>query len=225
MKNKIMNNRGMSIISSIVVSSIIAVVVVGLGQVYFSSGRIKSNTDAKISFVDYENAAMEAIGKNAFRILKNCDYPSLSSLNVSLGKLGSVIAMNSDTKAMVNRALSFSSSNPDDTTLKGILDQCQDFTPLTGGSSPGAFFGCVVFKDPNGAFSFMNMLGVFATIKIELGERGKGSESRLLASPVDCNVFKNSANPEIRLIYQIYFKKFNGSGSVFSKAGVRFVSE
>ncbi|NBY19353.1 hypothetical protein EBQ74_03725 [bacterium] len=89
MKNRLANQRGNQIIMGTLALTALGIVVVGVGKGFFSMTKFKTTTEAKISFVDYESAFLEALGSKVNSALINCAPSTLNNLDFPIGNLGS----------------------------------------------------------------------------------------------------------------------------------------
>ena len=132
-----------------------------------------------------------------------------------------------------------------DTALQGAFNSLKcAFDSCKGGlnsTSSGRYLFCLGLKGPSEppGQSFQGLLGAFAIFRVELSSRGRNSNTRVLSSAMTCNDFYAIANPpppvdllkknekdklELKITYQIHYKKFNDENGIFVSSGFKLYS-
>jgi hypothetical protein len=225
-KNGIKQQRGNTILIALVSLTLLGSAVVGLFQAYFQLGRNRTITKTKISFIDYENAFVQALGPVLMNALSSCNLNALNNLNVSLGTSGSVSLLASSLKDQIGRGLGIANSTQDpiQTELNETFNTCPQQVTAVASSSPGVYFLCVGFKGIDGQ-PFQNLAGVFAKVRVELSSRNSSGDVRLLSQAQTCNDFTNSTTRELKLSYQIFYKGLTDPNRPLKKSGTRLFSQ
>lgn len=206
------------------VTSILGIVVVGLSRAFFSMGRLKTITEAKISFIDYEKAFIDALGSQAMTSLSACNVSALSNLDFPVGQLGSAKSLKDPFKNSLANDLGVNGPSPgtNQIALNQAFTSCPTSVPTNAATAPGVYNLCLGFQGNQGGFK--GLVGAFAKVRLDLGSRANSSNQRVLGQATTCNSFKLDAQREIKISYTLYFKKFQDDLSIFSKSGVQFFS-
>jgi len=218
--------KGNTLLIGLLSLTLLGAAVVGLSQAYFQLGRSRAMTKAKISFIDYENAFIQALGPVLMNALSTCNLNALNNLNVSLGTLGSVRLLADSLKTQIEAGLGVRNptQDPQQTELNQTFNACPQQITTVAPSSPGVYFLCVGFQGANGQ-PFQNLAGVFAKVRVELSSRNSTADIRLLAQAQTCNDFRTSTARELKISYEMFYKGLNDPGRPFRKLGTRLFSQ
>ncbi|MCX6101749.1 MAG: hypothetical protein NT000_00605 [Proteobacteria bacterium] len=224
-KKIISDQKGNTIIIGLISVTILGIVAAGVGKAFFSMGRQKANVQARTGAIDYENALAAAVGEKILTQLSpSCSTTFFTGLDVPLGNIGSAVSFN-NIKNDLQGPLGIAAVPPPGAqmALKVAFDYCSASPQLGIGGGPYLF--CLGLRGPPGQ-SFQGLLGAFAIFRVELSSRVRNSNPRVLASSMTCNQFM--ATPldqrELKISYQIHYKKFNDENGVFVSSGFKFYS-
>jgi len=221
MKNRLANQRGNQIIMGTLALTALGIVVVGVGKGFFSMTKFKTTTEAKISFVDYESAFLEALGSKVNSALINCAPSTLNNLDFPIGNLGSAKFLGGSFRGGLGITLGVNNttnSGANQTELNQAFATCPDSVNSVPNTSAGTYSFCLGLQSVTGT-GFNGLMGAFAKIRIDLGTRNGNSNQRILAGAISCNQFRADAQREIKINYKIYFKKFDEDLGIFTRSG------
>lgn len=224
-KKIVRDQKGNTIIIGLISVTILGIVAAGVGKAFFSMGRQKANVQARTGAIDYENALAAAVGENILTQLSaSCSTAFFTGLDVPLGNIGSAVSFN-NIKNDLQGPLGIAAVTPPGAqmALKVAFDYCSAGPQL--GIGGGSYLFCLGLRGPGGQ-SFQGLLGAFAIFRVELSSRVRNSNPRVLAAAMTCNQF--GATPldqrELKISYQIHYKKFNDENGVFVSSGFKFYS-
>ncbi len=230
---KNIDQRGNTILIGLISVTILGTIAVGVGRAFWGMGRQKANTQARIGVIDYEDALVSAVGEKilAGLISSSCS-PTFTStffnnLDIPLASIGSAVSFSSIIKAKLSSQLDIQTGTPgaNQISLKTAFESCIDQFPGNA-NSPGIYLFCLGLKGPivsGKDQSFQGMLGAFAKFRVELGSRDSKSNDRVFTA-MSCNEFKSMNNRELKISYQLHYKKFKDDNGIFMSSGSKFYS-
>ena len=228
-KKIVRDQKGNTIIIGLISVTILGIVAAGVGKAFFSMGRQKANVQARTGAIDYENALAAAVGENILTQLSaSCSTAFFTGLDVPLGNIGSAVSFN-NIKNDLQGPLGIAAVTPPGAqmALKVAFDYCSASPQL--GIGGGSYLFCLGLKGPTVGTvtqSFQGLLGAFAIFRVELSSRVRNSNPRVLAAAMTCNEFRDTPldQRELKISYQIHYKKFNDENGVFVSSGFKFYS-
>ena len=222
----IRDQKGNTIIIGLISVTILGIVAAGVGKAFFSMGRQKANVQARTGAIDYENALAAAVGEKILTQLSaSCSTTFFTSLDVPLGNIGSAVSFDNFKNGLQGPLdIAAVTTGGAQTALKLAFDSCSALPKFPEiSTSPGSYLFCLGLKGPAGQ-SFQGLLGAFATFRVELSSRDRKSDARILASAMTCNDFLTALNRELKITYQIHYKKFNDENGIFVSSGFKLYS-
>ncbi len=233
-KKIVRDQKGNTIIIGLISVTILGIVAAGVGKAFFSMGRQKANVQARTGAIDYENALAAAVGEKILTQLSaSCSTTFFTSLDVPLGNIGSAVwfpTIQGVLSGPLALNIDGSTGCSTDTALQGAFNSLKcAFDSCKGGlnsTSSGRYLFCLGLKGPSEppGQSFQGLLGAFATFRVELSSRDLKSNARILASAMTCNDFQTAAKKELKITYQIHYKKFNDENGIFVSSGFKLYS-
>ena len=225
-KKIVRDQKGNTIIIGLISVTILGIVATGVGKAFFSMGRQKANVQARTGAIDYENALAAAVGEKILAQLSaSCGTAFFNNLDVSLGNIGSAVSFNTIKNDLQGPlGIAGVTTGAAQTALKLAFDNCSTLPKFPNlPTSPGSYLFCLGLKGLPGQ-SFQGLLGAFAIFRVELSSRDRKSDARILASAMTCNDFQTAAKKELKITYQIHYKKFNDENGIFVSSGFKLYS-
>lgn len=229
-KKIITGQKGNTIVIGLISVTILGIVVVGVGKSFLSMGRQKANVQARIGVIDYEGALVSALGEKIITNLRRtCNGDFFGALDIPLTHIGSAVTFANMRAELSAQLIVNATPGAAQTALASAFERCSIDPKVAGLNDPGVYLFCLGLRGPSATQSFQGLLGAFAIFRVELGFRTNRSNLRVLGSPITCaefraNLARLDSSAELKITYQIHYKKFKDENGIFVSSGFKFYS-